>query len=89
MVFIQEAVIIQLFVAWIKDTNDTRNYINGIKNYKNGNTRTICEICSKLTITHKYNVWRRSTVFIVNLLIEVLIQIRIFVAFGDEKMYLS
>ena len=33
----------------------------------NGNTRTMCEICSKLTITiPKQNQWRRSGVFIVN-----------------------
>ena len=34
---------------------------------KNGNTRTMSDICSKLTIkTPKQRYWRRSSVFIVN-----------------------
>ena len=33
---------------------------------KNGNARTMCEICSQLKKTPKQRQWRRSLVFLVN-----------------------
>ena len=46
-----------------------RNHPAGIHMFKvnNGNTRTTCKICPKLTIkTPERHHWRRSDVFIVN-----------------------
>ena len=41
--------------------------VNYLLKVKNGNTRIMCEICSKLTIkTPERRNWRRSGVFIVN-----------------------
>ena len=41
--------------------------VNFLLKVKNGNTRIMCEICSKLTIkTPERRNWRRSGIFIVN-----------------------
>ena len=50
------------FLLW--KTSPVRNYMFKLNNR---NTRTSCEICSKLTIkTPEQSHWRRSGVFIVN-----------------------
>ena len=46
------------------EANATGNYLFIVKN---GNTRTLYEICSKLTINILERYWRRSGVFTVNL----------------------
>ena len=46
------------------DSNPTDNYMSKVDNW---NTRTRCEICSKLTIKiPDRRQWRRSGIFIVN-----------------------
>ena len=53
-----------------KIPGNLRNFPAGIYLFKvnNRNNRTMCEICSKLTIeTPEQHHWRRSGVFIVNL----------------------
>ena len=61
-------------LSWIFSNNPAGNYMFKVNNK---NTRTRCEICSKLTIKIPEQQWHRFDVFIVNF--EHISQISVFI----------
>ena len=69
-------------LSWIFSNNPAGNYMFKVDNK---NTRTRCEICSKLTIKTPEQRWHRSDVFIVNF--EHISQISVFIVnFGQANV---
>ena len=64
LVMVIEVNLFELFVRQLGESNPSGNYMF---KFINRNTRTRCEICSKLTIKiPERRHWRRSGIFIVN-----------------------